>query len=65
MCKLSRWKSARKRASQAKVGTPYPRRLAAGLAMFRIAAPETSGRAHEIRDLLTRFNTPFSFHSAT
>jgi thioredoxin reductase (NADPH) len=30
--------------------------------MFRIAAPEGSGRAHEIRDLLTRFNTPFASH---
>jgi len=29
--------------------------------LFRIAAPEQSRRAHEIRDLLTRFNTPFSF----
>ncbi len=32
--------------------------------MFRIAAPENSARAHEIRDLLTRFNIPFVFHSA-
>jgi thioredoxin reductase (NADPH) len=31
--------------------------------MFRIAAPEGSARAHEIRDLLTRFNTPFAFHA--
>jgi thioredoxin reductase (NADPH) len=33
-----------------------------GFTMFRIAAPENSARAHEIRDLLTRFNTPFTFH---
>jgi thioredoxin reductase (NADPH) len=33
-----------------------------GLAMFRIAALENSARAYEIRDLLTRFNTPFTFH---
>ena len=26
--------------------------------------PENSARAHEIRDLLTRFNTPFAFHAA-
>ena len=32
-------------------------------AMFRIAAPEHSARGHEIRDLLTRFNTPFAFHA--
>jgi CheY-like chemotaxis protein len=31
--------------------------------MFRIAAREHSARGHEIRDLLTRFNTPFAFHS--
>ena len=30
--------------------------------MFRIAARENSARAYEIRDLLTRFNTPFTFH---
>jgi thioredoxin reductase (NADPH) len=28
--------------------------------LFRIAAPENSPRAHAIRDLLTRFNTPFT-----
>jgi thioredoxin reductase (NADPH) len=28
--------------------------------MFRIAAPDNSPRAHAIRDLLTRFNTPFT-----
>jgi thioredoxin reductase (NADPH) len=33
-----------------------------GFTMFRIAALENSRRAHEIRDLLTRFNTPFVFH---
>ena len=32
--------------------------------MFRIAALENSARAHEIRDLLTRFNTPFTFHAS-
>ena len=31
-------------------------------AMFRIAGPENSARAYEIRDLLTRFNQPFTFH---
>ena len=35
-----------------------------GVALFRIAAPENSPRAHKIRDLLTRFNTPFTFHPA-
>ena len=35
-----------------------------GLKMFRIAAPDNNVRAHEIRDLLTRLNTPFSFHRA-
>ena len=33
-----------------------------GFTMFRIAALENSARAHEIRDLLTRFNMPFTFH---
>jgi thioredoxin reductase (NADPH) len=33
-----------------------------GVAMFRIVAPENSPRAYEIRDLLTRFSTPFTFH---
>ena len=33
-------------------------------ALFRIAAPENSARAHAIRDLLTRFNTPFTFYRA-
>lgn len=35
-----------------------------GFTMFRIAAEENSARGHEIRDLLTRFNTPFAFHQA-
>jgi len=30
-------------------------------ALFRIAAPEDSARGHEIRDLLHRFNVPYSF----
>ena len=30
--------------------------------MFRIVGPANNARAHEIRDLLTRFNTPFTFH---
>ena len=33
-------------------------------AMFRIVAPEHSARAHAIRDLLTRFSTPFAFHAS-
>jgi thioredoxin reductase (NADPH) len=33
-----------------------------GFATFAIIAPENSARAHEIRDLLTRFNEPFRFH---
>jgi thioredoxin reductase (NADPH) len=33
-----------------------------GFTMFRIAAPENSARAYEIRDLLTRFDMPFAFH---
>jgi thioredoxin reductase (NADPH) len=32
-------------------------------AMFRIAGVENSARAHQIRDLLTRFHTPFTFHT--
>jgi thioredoxin reductase (NADPH) len=35
-----------------------------GFAMFRVAALENSPRAHEIRDLLTRFDTPFTFHTS-
>jgi thioredoxin reductase (NADPH) len=31
--------------------------------MFRISAPENSRRGHEIRDLLTRFSTPFACHT--
>ena len=34
-----------------------------GFTLFRIAALENSARAHEIRDLLTRFNTPFTCHA--
>ncbi|HVM57426.1 MAG TPA: FAD-dependent oxidoreductase [Gaiellaceae bacterium] len=30
-------------------------------ALFRIAAPENSARSHEIRDLLYRFNVPYTF----
>jgi thioredoxin reductase (NADPH) len=33
-------------------------------ALFDIVAPENRARAHEIRDLLTRFNVPFGFHTA-
>ncbi len=32
--------------------------------LFRIAALENSARAYEIRDLLTRFNMPFTFHES-
>lgn len=32
-------------------------------AMFRLVAPENTARAHEIRDLLTRFTTPYTFHA--
>jgi thioredoxin reductase (NADPH) len=32
--------------------------------LFRIVADETSARAYEIRDLLTRFNMPLTFHPA-
>jgi thioredoxin reductase (NADPH) len=32
--------------------------------LFRIVAVENSARAYEIRDLLTRFNMPFTFYSA-
>jgi thioredoxin reductase (NADPH) len=42
--------------------TSWARSESAGFKLFRIAAPDNSPRAHEIRDLLTRFNTPFSFH---
>ncbi len=31
--------------------------------LFRIVAAENSTRGYEIRDLLTRFNMPFTFHS--
>jgi thioredoxin reductase (NADPH) len=40
----------------------WARSEAAQDAMFRIAAPENAPRAHEIRDLLTRFNIPFACH---
>ncbi|HEX3157056.1 MAG TPA: FAD-dependent oxidoreductase, partial [Gemmatimonadaceae bacterium] len=30
--------------------------------MFQVVGPERSSRSHEIRDLLTRFSTPFAFH---
>ena len=32
--------------------------------LFRIVAGENSERAHEIRDLLNRFNMPFEFHAS-
>ena len=32
--------------------------------LFRIVADETSARAYEIRDLLTRFNMPLTFYTA-
>ena len=35
-----------------------------GFSLFRIVAPENSRRAHEIRDLLTRFPMPYTFHAA-
>ena len=44
--------------------TSWARTGPEGFTMFRIAAEENSARAHEIRDLLTRFNTPFAFHQA-
>ncbi len=40
----------------------WARTEAEGFSMFRIAASPNSRRAVEIRDLLTRFNTPFSCH---
>jgi thioredoxin reductase (NADPH) len=33
--------------------------------LFDVIAPENDARAYEIRDLLTRFNMPFSFHTTT
>src|SRR4029077_7626787 len=44
--------------------TSWARTGPEGFTMFRNAAEENSARAHEIRDLLTRFNTPFAFHQA-
>ena len=35
-----------------------------GFSLFRLVAPENSRRAHEIRDLLTRFPMPYTFHAA-
>ena len=35
-----------------------------GFALFRVVAPENSARGHELRDLLTRFNMPFTFCAA-
>jgi len=32
--------------------------------LFEIVAPQNNARAHEIRDLLTRFDVPFDFHEA-
>jgi thioredoxin reductase (NADPH) len=32
-------------------------------ALFRVVAPDRSARAHEIRDLLTRFGAPSAFHT--
>jgi len=34
-----------------------------GFALFRVAAPEDSARGHEIRDLLHRFNVPYTFET--
>src|SRR6186997_3177820 len=34
-----------------------------GFTIFRVVAPENSGRAHEIRDLLTRVSTPYTSDS--
>jgi thioredoxin reductase (NADPH) len=42
--------------------TSWARSEPEGFTMFRIAALENSARAHKIRDLLTRFNTPFTFY---
>jgi thioredoxin reductase (NADPH) len=40
----------------------WARTEAQGFSMFEIAAPANSRRAVEIRDLLTRFNTPLNCH---
>jgi thioredoxin reductase (NADPH) len=42
--------------------TSWARSQSSGGEMFKVAAPHNSVRAHEIRDLLTRFNMPFAFH---
>ena len=42
----------------------WARSQTARFTMFRISAPENSRRGHEIRDLLTRFSTPYTFHAA-
>ncbi len=41
----------------------WARSNAEGFALFEIVAPENSARAHEIRDLLTRFTTPYAFYA--
>jgi thioredoxin reductase (NADPH) len=33
-------------------------------ALFEVVAPRNNARAHEIRDLMTRFGLPFDFHTA-
>lgn len=33
-------------------------------ALFEVVAPRNDARAHEIRDLMTRFGLPFNFHDA-
>jgi thioredoxin reductase (NADPH) len=33
-------------------------------ALFDVVAPENDARAHEIRDLLTRFDIPYDFHTS-
>ncbi len=35
-----------------------------GFSLFRLVAAENSRRAHEIRDFLTRFPMPYTFHTA-
>src|SRR4029079_16882401 len=35
-----------------------------GFSLFKVVARETSRRAHEIRDLFTRFPMPYTFHTA-
>jgi thioredoxin reductase (NADPH) len=42
----------------------WAREQAEGAKLFKIAGPENAPRAHEIRDLLTRFNIPFTFHAS-